>query len=447
MRSFSKVQMGVGAVALAATAALAVPWYAGLTLRAELRSLAAAHAEGNFRIARLEHEAGWLHSRGSLDLEWRSDCATDPDQPAVVHVEYTARHVPDRESLTRIDWSAAVASDLGPSGEGLRAGRLSGTGSAGYDGVLRSDMRLPEMQFKGKGQSLVAAASSGTLVVGGSAVKLGWSMPRMVLRGSGEVLQAEQLNLHFDVQNHATGMGALALDVATLKGASFNARGLHLSTETRQRADRMDMRLTQSVKELKAADMAVEDVVLQADVTNLHAPSVNSAGEVLSATCGLRSLTPGQREKMRDAVQALLVSGVSVGITKLQARTRDGSLDADVALTVAPAKARELQLAEQLSSQGSIQIRGGLMPPDQKEFAVSSGYATALPDGVKAGFDYRDGVLKFNQKTADSALLNLGLQRLDMWLNAFFSGQNLELPQEEEPAVAPSELPMPAPAV
>lgn len=65
MRSFSKVQMGVGAVALAATAALAVPWYAGLTLRAELRSLAAAHAEGNFRIARLEHEAGWLHSRGA----------------------------------------------------------------------------------------------------------------------------------------------------------------------------------------------------------------------------------------------------------------------------------------------------------------------------------------------------------------------------------------------
>mgnify|MGYP006149259937 CR=1 FL=1 len=41
MRSFSKVQMGVGAVALAATAALAVPWYAGLTLRAELRSLEA----------------------------------------------------------------------------------------------------------------------------------------------------------------------------------------------------------------------------------------------------------------------------------------------------------------------------------------------------------------------------------------------------------------------
>jgi hypothetical protein len=203
------------------------------------------------------------------------------------------------------------------------------------------------------------------------------------------------------------------------------------------------MRLIQSVKELRAADMAVEDVVLQADVTNLHAPSVNSAGEVLSATCGLRSLTPGQREKMRDAVQALLVSGVSVGITKLQARTRDGSLDADVALTVAPAKARELQLAEQLSSQGSIQIRGGLMPPDQKEFAVSS----ALPDGVKAGFDYRDGVLKFNQKTADSALLNLGLQRLDRWLNAFFSGQNLDLPQEEEPAVAPSELPIPAPAV
>jgi hypothetical protein len=150
---------------------------------------------------------------------------------------------------------------------------------------------------------------------------------------------------------------------------------------------------------------------------------------------------------MRDAVQALLVSGVSVGITKLQVRTPDGSLDADVALTVAPAKARELQLAEQLSSQGSIQIRGGLMPPDQKEFAVSSGYATALPDGVKAGFDYRDGVLKFNQKTADSALLNMGLQRLDMWLNAFFSGEGLELPKEEEPAVAPSELPMPVPAV
>jgi hypothetical protein len=447
MRSLSQWQWAGGAaLVVLALGAAAVPWYGGRALHAELRALAVAHADGDFRIARLEHRPGWLYSSGSMDLEWRSHCAdaSDAAGPVVVRVEYAARHMPDRHSLTRMEWTAAATERTGALGDWLRAGTLSGSGSAGYDGTLRTDMRLPEMQFKSGGNTLQVAPSSGSLVVGGAAVTLGWNLPRMQLRERGQSWQAEQLALKFDALNNTLGTGTLALDIGHLQGRSFTAKGVHFSTETQGESDRLNTRVTQSLKELKAAGLTVADVRLQAEVNQLHAPSLQTVRQLFGDTCGLRKATDTEREQMRTAVQALLVAGLSVGISKLEARTQDGSLDADLVFTLAQAPAKTLQLAEQLSSKGQIRIQGGLMPPDQKEFALSSGYAVALPQGVKSGFEYRSGVLTFNDKTMDSALVQLVLQKMDTWLKAFFAGEDMSLPPEEEPAVAPSEAPGPA---
>jgi hypothetical protein len=114
-------------------------------------------------------------------------------------------------------------------------------------------------------------------------------------------------------------------------------------------------------------------------------------------------------------------------------------------VTLAPAPGGAVLLASQLSSSGHIQIKGGLMPPDQKAFALSTGYVNEIPDGVQAAFEYGGGVLKVSGKTLDAAMVQLGLQKLDGWLTAFLAGVSLALPEEEQPAVAPSEAPAAAP--
>jgi hypothetical protein len=115
-------------------------------------------------------------------------------------------------------------------------------------------------------------------------------------------------------------------------------------------------------------------------------------------------------------------------------------------LTLAPAQGDEVLLASQLSSSGQIHIKGKLMQPEQKAFALSTGYVNEVPDGVQAGFEYGAGILKVSGKTLDGAMVQLGLQKLDAWIKAFLAGESLALPEEELPAVAPSEAPAASPA-
>ena len=54
--------------------------------------------------------------------------------------------------------------------------------------------------------------------------------------------------------------------------------------------------------------------------------------------------------------------------------------------------------------------------------------------------------VQISGKTLDGAMVQLGLQKLDAWIKAFLAGESLALPEEELPAVAPSEAPADSPA-
>jgi len=173
---------------------------------------------------------------------------------------------------------------------------------------------------------------------------------------------------------------------------------------------------------------------------------VQTLSKVFSESCGLQNATADEKLQMRTALKKLLLAGFSVGIPKLQGSGNEGGLDGNLVLTLAPAQGDEVLLAGQLSSSGHINIKGKLMQPEQKAFALSTGYVNEVPDGVQAGFEYGAGILKVSGKTLDGAMVQLGLQKLDAWIKAFLAGESLALPEEELPAVAPSEAPAASPA-
>ena len=438
---------GMGALLLAlvvlgALAGLALPWYSARTLAAELQSLAAAHADGALRIRNLAHDAGWFSSRGAMDVEWLNQCSEDAADPVVVRVDYAASHVPGLRGLTRFEWSAAPAGAPGaPWQEMLRGGKLSGQGHVSFAGTLVSDMQLPELGLLARGESLQVAPSQGYLEISGRALRFDWVFDRMVARGNGRALEAKQISLHLDLSDCALGMGGVTLGLESLSTETVALQGLRLSSHTSQSDDRLDSKFTQSVKSLQFQGRSLNDLALVAEIKGLHTASLVAISRIVGETCAMRNATLGEQQQLRAAVKKLLLSGLSVGIPSLQGGGMEGSLEGDLLLTLAPSPGDDVLLATQLSSSGNITAKGRLMPPDQREYALSTGLVRELPDGVQASFDYGAGVLKVSGKTMDGAMVQLGLQKFDAWLKAFLSGQAEDAPVEEPPLVAPAEAP------
>lgn len=443
MRLSSRVRYAVAGLAVTLTVgALAVPWYSSRLLSGGMQTWAAEHAKGELRVRNLAHEAGWLNSTGSLDVEWRSPCAENGAAGPVVHLTYRARHVPDLQGWTRLDWSAspegATAERLLP---GLAGGKLTGTGYVGFEGNFSADMQLPELALVAHGRRLQVAPSSGRLELGATSLRLDWLFERMALRGASTPLEAQQVSVVLDLKNRTQGTGKATVDIEKISTADVALEGLRVRSETVERAERLDSRLTQSLRRVQFMGQQLDDLVLEAEVKGLHLASIQALGALAGDSCGPQRASADKDVQLRAAVKQLLLAGFSVGIPKLQGRGQDGALDGHVVLTLAPATGDAVTLASQLSTQGQIHLKGNLMLPEQKAFALSTGYVNEVPGGLESGFEYGGGALKVGGKSLDGSMVLLGLQKLDGWINAFLAGERFELPEEEVPAVPPSEAP------
>jgi hypothetical protein len=404
--------------------------------------MAAAHAGGALRIRNLAHEAGWFSSHGAMDMEWHNQCSQDAGEPVVVHLDYAASHVPSLQGLMRFAWNAAPAGAPGaPWQEMLRGGKLSGQGHVSFEGALLSDMQLPELSLLARGESLQLAPSRGHLEISSQALRFNWLFDRMVARGNGRALEAKQLSLHLDLTDRALGLGAVTLGLESLSTETLALQGLRLSSHTSQSADRLDSNFTESVRSLQFQGQSLNDLALEAEIKGVHTASILAISKIVGETCALRNATLNEQQQLRAAVKKLLLAGLSVGIPTLQGSGMQGSLDGALLLTLAPSPGDEVMLASQLSSSGHIAVKGRLMPPEQREYALSTGFVRELPDGVQASFDYGAGVLSVSGKAIDGAMVQLGLQKLDAWLKAFLSGQDEGAQEDEPPLAAPAEAP------
>jgi hypothetical protein len=438
-----RVGMAVCVVlALVLMAAAAVPWYSSRMVSEELHAMASQRVDAGLRIRELVHDAGWLSSHGSMVMEWRNQCDEGPDEPASVRVNYTARHFPDFKGLTRFEWSAEPsAGGAGRWQTMLGSVKMQGTGHVAYDGTLVSAMQLPELNLRFGGETMEVAPSRGHIERGAHSMRFDWVVDRLVARGRGRALEAQQLSVHMDLKDRELGLGSLSVDLGSLSTDAWSLRGLHVGSHTSQREDRLDSRLTESVQTLEFGGQNLSALAIEAELKGVHTESALSIGKIVSETCALRNATVQERQQFRTAIKKVLLAGFSFGIPKLTGSGKEGGLDGDFALTLAPAQGQEVMVANQLSSRGQIRIQGALMPPEQRAYALSTGFASDLPDGLQTSFEYGAGVLKVSGKTLDGAMVQLGLQRLDVWLKVFLSGKEEAEIADEQPGIAPAEAP------
>lgn len=413
---------------------------AGIRAEASLQTLKSEPqgVGGGLRIKKLTHDRGLLSSKGQAEVVFDPGCAVDQaaDDALTMRVDYTMSHVILPGSATRIDWQAVP---LGATAEEFKAlfgstELLSGSGIVGLDGVLRTQMALPQIAIRRPGEVLQIAPSKGFLSIQREAFSFGWQIDRLVTRGGGEAMEAKGIVVDLDLKNRYLGTGSTRFDLEYLSLTGGTVEGFTLRSEAIEKGDRLDMTVTPSIRKLKASKgPELTDLSLQIALKGMDVRSVETLTRLFESSCGMQSLTADEGRIAREAIVKLLARGLAMGIPKISGQSADGGVSGELMLELAESRDGKPSLATQFKTQGRIEIAGALIPTEQRDMIVSEGFGSAKGAGLIAAFEYANGVLKVNDRTHDASQVMIALQAADQQLQAAVVGWS-QTPDTRRPA-------------
>lgn len=436
---YSAIALG----ALAVTGAGVLPWYSSRAMEQRLSEMAQKSSpHEDVMLRNLQHHAGYLSSKGSVDVVLRDRCQTEgASSDTTFHVEYEANHFPTPTAANHFDWRLQPTGDTAPVFKKLFGSdtALSGQGKVTWAGLISSDLKLPAMAYATPSGRLEADPSQGRIAVGGKALQFDWQMERAVLRGSGHALELKQLGVNLDLSNRQKGIGEAAFRMGAMSTAEASAEGYVLKSVTSERGDKLDSVVSQTLARVQFGDQEIKDVALEAAIKGLHAQSVETLTTVLGASCGMETLTRDESAKVRQAVQTLLASGLNGGITKLSGKGKQGAIDGKLTLDLAAVGAGQaISFARQLSSSGELTVQGDMLPPMPRQMALNSGFAREVANGLQSSFVFEKGLFKVNGKTFDATGVQNALAAMDVAVMAYINDERpTRMARQEAPAPAP----------
>lgn len=397
--------------------------------------------DSNYQLKNLAHNTSLFSSSGQFDLSLIDACDLSGQKPELfaVHVSYQMSHLVMPGSLLRIQWSMEPQGQTRADFERLFNGeaKLSGTGKLDFFGALHSDMDLPELKLASQETILTISPSSGTVAIGRDTLVFDWNTKKIVQRGAGKAMELVDLGVQIDIANRHRGIGSAAFTVGKLSTSMGTAEEFKLISEVSEHGDRLDMALTPSLKSANFSGKLVTDLVLQFAFKGMHAPSIETLIDLSGKSCGFRNLTKEEETLMRTATRNLLNAGFSAGIPKLSGAVDGGSLEGKLMVELIKSAGPDIKLASMLKSSGELAMIGKAITADEKKTVVTYGIANETPLGVKASFEYANGLLKVNGRAFDATLAEKSLSTLDKAINDFLSGKIASF----EPAVVVPEDP------
>lgn len=420
--------LGLGAVGLTTAALCGVPYYSSTALSDKLNHLSSqGQAQDGFLVRNLQHQAGFLGSKGSAEILITDRCHTgDGASSNAWRIEYDASHIPTPTAANRFSWR------LIPLGDNAKLFRqifgadapLRGEGQVSWAGLVKSNIALPAMSYANAKETFEATPSQGTVAFNDKAFQLDWKLDRLLLRGQDNAIEVKQVGVLIDLSNHRRGIGEMALRVAEFSSKEASGKGLLVQSVTTEHQDRIDSTLTETLQHIQWDQQELKQLALEASVKGLHGPSVETLTAMLSSSCGVQALTRDESSKVRQAVQTLLASGFSAGITKLSGQTKDGGVDGAFNIQLAAAgPGQALSFAKLLSSDGKLSIKGHLMTPEQMQMLAQSGFLKETPDGWSSAFRFDKGELSINGQPMNSRPIQAILAMADTMVVAYLDGK------------------------
>lgn len=429
IRSPRSLKIAAAIIAVFAAVWFAVNVYIGKRAEARLLEIVeASHKSNSYRLRNLNHQRGMLASHGYLDLLMVDTCDTrNKPEWLTTRINYRLRHSVFPLALMHIEWSVEPLGQERAAFERLFVGqaRLSGQGKVGLTGDVLSDMNLPEIQWAEKGIRLTVSPSTGSVALGDDTLKLDWRTPKISVRGYGAAAAIDGLGMTMDLSSARRGLGRVAFTIDKIGASDFMASSLSLVTQMREQEGRMDIDVTPSMKLLDAGGKKFNDLVLDFGIHGLHNASTEHLLDLAQATCDFRNLTRQEKDILQQHVRTLLFEGFSIGISRLAGSVDGDQLAGKWQMILAKTQGDHFSLQSVLSSQGELSLSGKNIPLQQKNTIIALGLATATPEGMRASYEFAQGILKVNGKLSHAAWLDTLLNHLDEEIRSLLTGQQI----------------------
>ncbi len=443
----NKTWVGAGAAALVAMAAWAGSGvYIGIQAENTLKGLAVppkAGAASVWRVREVQHNRGMFQSSGQLAATYSPSCAAQPDadDSFTVRVNHTLSHLPLPTGAARFAWQLTPEGDTAEAFKTLfgSASALSGQGAVGIGGAVRSDMSLPAVALRRSGEVLDITPSAGTLVMNGQALALEWKIERAVMRGNGQAFDVQGIAIDLDIDNRSKGTGSGSLKVAQASASQGSLEGLEFKMEAREQGDRLNSSFTPSLRKIEGGGQVLTDLRMEWALNGLHTASVESLIKLFEDSCGMEALTAQESQSAAQALETLLAKGFSFGMPTLTGKAANGSLEGSFIVELTEASGGTPSLAAQLRSNGKLKLQGDVIPAQQREMAVASGFVVAQGDSLSANYEYAKGLFKVNNRTMDATFFEDMLAKADEGVSTALAGLR------NTPAVATAPAAPPAP--
>lgn len=370
-----------------------------------------------WKIEGLRHERGLFKSSGQLTALYSENCAQadGSDEPLRLAVSYTIEHLPLPQSPARFSWN------LTPQGEAAdvfktlfgSVSALSGQGTISYSGAVRSGLQLPAVALRRNGEVIEATPTSGTLEIKDKTLRFDSTVEKVSVRGKGRALVVQGLSVGLDLDDlrKGTGSGQFKVERASASGGSLE--GLEFKMDAREKGDRMNLDFSPSVRKIEAAGQMFTDLRMQWAVHGLHTASVESLIKLVDESCGMEDMTAQDRKMAAQALQTLLVKGLSVGMPVLAGKAAEGRIEGSFKVELQPAQGDTPSLVQQLRSSGKLEVEGQVVSPQQQEMAVVAGFAVREGNKLSTRYEYARGLFKVNDRAMDASAFEVMLTRID----------------------------------
>jgi hypothetical protein len=443
-------------LALITLATLLVALLAGSALSSYLVKHSLANLQSNIDnhtsiiVTSLKHNAGLVHSSGTVFLNIQNKCI--PDLSAQVKVNYVFHHLPLPWAPIRADIQLYPTGELADQLDRVAGGQfvLSGDLTLTPLGWYNIKLNIPALSTRESTAVLAIPANTLKISYADPAIKIDWQLLGLELRNLAGAVTVKNVVLDFKLSDLHKGLGSFAFNIQQVVSSHMLLDAFSLAGRVEESNNRIVHVTAASAKKLQLENQLFKDMMVESKVSGIDEESYYFFSNLMQKTCVLNQLSAIESQQTVAAVRKILTKGASFQLSKLSAAANDGNFSASLDLELKEHTASELQIsfAKHLSGKGSFKMSGNLLPQPQKQMLLDLGFSVLQANDLVSSFEFSNSKLTLNNNPAKQELatkIEEALVLIDAYVNkmltskageiyASFTSQTVQLAAEGQAA-------------
>lgn len=408
MRSTS-VSAIAGIVVLAGGAWIGGSYYAGTVFEKEVKAFVdEIGKDSGIDVIDLKHKRSFLSSEGSFQLNVKDTTGEQSFKPLLeTEVSYQASHLIMPNSLSSVKWQIKPVGENGKAITALfgESTNISGEGKVKFSQEYVSSIHIPKLTARQDDGTIDISPTKGNFTWGKTNAALDLKVDRAVVRSDDMAFELRKLAFDTKLSDRIKGIGSAKISIDQMASKDGLAEGFVASVESSLNKNRIDTRISKSLRSFKYQDVQARDLALDISINKLDATSVETLSKLLNET-GMANLTAIEQAQAREAITNIVLKGFDASITKLNGTLDKGTVEGSLRIELAPTpgdEVKQFNLTQALKSSGQVLLKGNVLNPQYKGMALMFGAAVETPDGLKASYEFANGKLVANGKNIDIA--------------------------------------------